>query len=727
MGVAVAVGESAGLVGPVVGAGVVVEVAAGAAAGVDVPQAATRAAMPARAAAAISARAVLADDVICVPPPAVAMMVTTDMTPVRARWLRSARPAAYHGIETVLVNLAEAHVPGTSSFTTRPQLAGTFGMVASTHWLASAAGMAVLEKGGNAFDAAVAAGLVLQVVEPHLNGPGGEVPVIGFSAASGEVFVLDGQGPAPAAATLDAFGALGLDLVPGTGLLAACVPAAFGTWMLLLGRYGRLRLRDVMEYAIGYARDGYPMLGAASAAVAAVAGTFRDHWPSSAGVYLRDGAAPAAGSRFANPDLAGAYRRILGEAEAASGDRSAQIEAARAAFYEGFVASAIDGFLSRAEVMDVTGRRHRGLLTGADLSGWRASAEAPVTFDYHGLTVCKTGPWGQGPVFLQQLALLDGFDLTAMGPGSADFIHTVTECAKLAFADREAWYGDPRATDVPLADLLSPAYAAQRRSLVTAEASGALVPGAPGGAEPRLPGYAVAGFAAAAGGDLTRGPAADGGHRGHGAGEPLARSVAGVSSPELGPGDTCHLDVADSFGNLVSATPSGGWLQSSPVIPGLGFCLGTRAQMFALTPGLASTLAPGRRPRTTLSPGLALRDGEPYLAFGTPGGDQQDQWTLGFFLNHVLFGMNLQQAIDAPAFHTDHFPSSFYPRGSMPRSLAAEARLPEPVLDELRRRGHDVRVMPPWSLGRISAVVRDRGFLYAGANPRGMQGYAAGR
>ena len=197
---------------------------------------------------------------------------------------------------------------GTSSFTTRPQLAGTFGMVASTHWLASAAGMAVLEKGGNAFDAAVAAGLVLQVVEPHLNGPGGEVPVIGFDAAGGGAFVLSGQGSAPAAATLDVFGGLGLDLVPGTGLLAACVPAAFGTWMLLLERYGRLRLRDVMEYAIGYAGDGYPILGSASAAIAAVAGTFREHWPSSAGVYLPGGTAPAPGFPVPNPD---AGRRVL--------------------------------------------------------------------------------------------------------------------------------------------------------------------------------------------------------------------------------------------------------------------------------------------------------------------------------------------------------------------------------------------------------------------------------
>ena len=192
-------------------------------------------------------------------------------------------------------------------------------------------------------------------------------------------------------------------------------------------------------------------------------------------------------------------------------------------------------------------------------------------------------------------------------------------------------------------------------------------------------------------------------------------------------GDTCHLDVADRFGNMVSATPSGGWLQSSPVIPGLGFCLGTRAQMFTLTPGLPNSLAPGKRPRTTLTPSLALRDGEPYLAFGTPGGDQQDQWTLAFFLRHVLSGMNLQEAIDAPAFHTRHFPSSFYPRESAPLAVDAEERFGPAVLDELRRRGHEVTVRPPWSLGRVSAVARDRGMLYAAANPRGMQGYAVGR
>ncbi len=593
-----------------------------------------------------------------------------------------------------------------AKFTTRPQLAGTFGMVASTHWLASAAGLAVLEKGGNAFDAAVAAGLVLQVVEPHLNGPGGEVPVIGYAAGgagAGEVFVLSGQGPTPQAATPAAFSELGLALVPGTGLLAACVPAAFGTWMLLLARYGSLPLREVMGYAIGYARDGYPVVPGISAGIASVAGLFRDHWPSSAEIYLAGGVPPA-GSRFANPVLADTYERILAEAEAAGPGRERQIEAARGAFYEGFVAEAITAYLARAEVMDVTGERHRGLLDGGDLAAWRPAVEQPAQLGYQGLTVCKTGPWGQGPVFLQQLALLGGFGLATMEPGGADFIHTVTECAKLAFADREAWYGDPGFAEVPLADLLSAGYAASRRALVTAAASGARRPGAPGGRPPVLPGYAT--------GELPV-------HAGLGSGEPTVETAVA--------GDTCHLDVADRFGNVVTATPSGGWLQSSPVIPGLGFCLGTRAQMFTLTPGLANTLAPGKRPRTTLSPTLVLQAGEPQLAFGTPGGDQQDQWTLSFFLNHLHFGMNLQEAIDAPAFHTRHFPSSFYPRESAPRTLDVEARAGGETIAELRRRGHEVTVCPPWSLGRVSAVARRDGMLYAAANPRGMQGYAVGR
>jgi gamma-glutamyltranspeptidase / glutathione hydrolase len=607
-----------------------------------------------------------------------------------------------------------------SDFTTRPELAGTFGMVASTHWLASAAGMAVLEKDGNAFDAAVAAGFVLQVVEPHLCGPGGEVPVIGYDARRGETFVVCGQGTAPAAATPEAYQALGLDLVPGSGLLAACVPGAFGAWLLLLREYGRLPLREVLSYAIGYAESGYPLVPSISWGIASVADLFREHWTSSAEVYLPGGGVPAPGARFANPRLAATYRRILAEAEAASGDRDEQIEAAHRAWYEGFVAEAIGRFAT-TEVMDVTGERHRGLLTAGDMAGWRARLEAPIAYDYAGLTVCKTQPWGQGPVFLQQLALLSGSDLAAMEPGGAEYIHTVTECAKLAFADREAWYGDPEFTDVPVTDLLSDDYNDERRKLVGDIASAELLPGRPGGRQPALSRFATVPFGATSYSPSRRGSGDPGFDPA--TGEPLNRSVQAQARR----GDTCHLDVADRWGNVVTATPSGGWLQSSPVIPDLGFCLGTRAQMFTLTPGLPATLAPGKRPRTTLTPTLALRGGEPYLAFGTPGGDQQDQWTLGFFLNHVRFGMNLQQAIDFPAFHSRHMPSSFYPREAFPKALDVEERVGEPAIGELRARGHEVTVQPPWSLGRVSAVARRGGMLYAAANPRGMQGYAVGR
>jgi gamma-glutamyltranspeptidase / glutathione hydrolase len=593
-------------------------------------------------------------------------------------------------------------------FTTRPELAGTFGMVASTHWLASQTGMAVLERGGNAFDAAVAAGFVLQVVEPHLNGPAGEVPMVAWVAREDRPTVVCGQGVAPAGASLTTFADLGLSLIPGTGLLPACVPGAFGGWMLLLQRYGTMRVADVLGYAIDYADGGFPVVRRITDTVGAVSDLFRAHWPTSAATWLPGGAPPAAGSKFTNPVLAQTYRRILAEATAASADRDAQIEAAVRAFYQGFVADAIDAFAGTSPVMDSSGEEHRGLLRGQDLAAWAATEEAPASLDYEGLTVLKPGVWSQGPVFLQQLALLRGMGLAELDPGSPQFAHVVIESAKLAFADREAFYGDPDFADVPLADLLSPSYNDGRRQLIGDRAdAGPLRPGRPGGREPRLARIA------------TDGAPAD---HGFAVGEPtVARS--GQTR-----GDTCHVDVADRWGNLVSATPSGGWLQSSPTIPGLGFCLGTRGQMFYLDPGLPNSLAPGKRPRTTLSPALALRDGRGHLAFGTPGGDQQDQWSLLFFLRHVHHGMNLQEAIDAPAWHTAHFPSSFYPRQADPGRVHIEGRADAVTVAGLRDRGHRVTVEDDWSLGRISAVSNGAdGLLRAGANPRGMQGYATGR
>ncbi|WP_219471556.1 gamma-glutamyltransferase family protein, partial [Nonomuraea rhizosphaerae] len=363
---------------------------------------------------------------------------------------------------------------GSTLFTTRPELNGNFGMVASTHWLASATGMSVLERGGNAFDAAVAAGFVLQVAEPHLNGPGGEVPILLWSEDDGRASVVCGQGVAPAAATVEHFTGLGLDVVPGTGLLAATVPGAFGGWMLMLERWGTWTLADVLEPAIHYATHGVPVLDRIAATVSSVERLFLDDWPTSAATWLPQG--KVAGGRLTNPVLAATYRRLV--VESRGGTREAEIAAARDLWYRGFVAEAIAGFSAKTAWRDSSGEVHGGLLTGDDLAGWSASVEKPATFDYRGHTVCKTGPWGQGPVFLQQLALLAGFDLDAMGHLSADYVHTVVECAKLAFADREAWYGD---AEVPMDDLLGTPYSDLRRGLVGAVADMELRPGAPGG------------------------------------------------------------------------------------------------------------------------------------------------------------------------------------------------------------------------------------------------------
>lgn len=593
------------------------------------------------------------------------------------------------------------------SFTTRPEIRGTFGAVSSTHWLASTVGMAVLERGGNAFDSAAATGFVLQIVEPHLNGPGGEVPIIFKRAERDEPQVICGQGVLPAAATPERFAGLDLAMVPGTGLLPAVVPGAFDAWMVLLRDHGTLPLDDILGYAIGYAENGFPLVPRAVASILPVVEYFTREWPSSAEVWLPGGTAPAAGQLFRAPAIAATYRRILAEAGAAGGDRVAQIEAARRAFYQGFVAEAIDRFYRSSELLDSSGRRHKGLLTGADLARWQATYEATAHYDYHGVRVHKTGPWGQGPVFLQQLALLKGFDLTGFDPTGAEFVHAVVECAKLAFADREVFYGDPDVVEVPLATLLSDDYNERRRRLISDDASLELRPGELAGAAERL-----ALILARAGTEQPSGP---------GGGEPTFAEL-----PEVR-GDTVHLDVADRFGNLVSATPSGGWLQSSPAVPGLGFSISTRGQMCWLEPGLPSSLRAGMRPRTTLTPTLVTRDGEGWLAIGTPGGDQQDQWTLVTFLRHLHHGLNLQQAIDAPLFQSRHFPASFYPRNYDLGRLVIEDRFGPAVLAELERRGHRLTVEGPWSLGRVCAVSRAGGMIRAAATPRQMQGYAVGR
>jgi gamma-glutamyltranspeptidase/glutathione hydrolase len=589
------------------------------------------------------------------------------------------------------------------AFTTRPEIKGTFGVAASTHWLATAVAMRTLERGGNAFDAAVACAFTLQVVEPHLNGPGGEVPVILWSAKERRARVLCGQGTAPAKATIAAFRALELPLVPGTGLLAATVPGAFDAWMQLLRDYGTVTLREAMEPAIHYAAQGFPLVPRICQAIVALEDLFREHWPSSAAVYLP---APKPNAIFKNERLAQTYERILREAEGESA-RDKQIERARDAWYRGFVAAEIDRFY-REEIMDCSGRRHRGLLEADDMARWAASYEEPLARDYRNFSVLKCGPWSQGLVLLQQLALAEHLDLERLDPLGDEFVHRVAESAKLCFADRDAWLGDPKYVDVPVTALLSKDYAAQRARMVGERASLEHRSGSPAGRAPKLPGFA----------EQSRQLARN------------ANSALGIGEPvfaELAVGDTCHLDVIDRWGNMVSATPSGGWLSSSPVIPTLGFPLNTRLQITWLDESLPGALAPGKRPSTTLSPSLALRDGEPYLAFGTPGGDQQDQWQAILFLRHVHHRMNLQEAIDAPAWHINHFVQSFWPRTVDANRITLESRFEKSVLENLKRRGHHVVVGEPWSEGRLSACAKDGELLRAAANPRGMQGYAAGR
>lgn len=596
-----------------------------------------------------------------------------------------------------------------ATFTTRPEIAGTFGVATSTHWIASAVGFGLLEKGGNAFDAAVAMGLVLQVVEPHLNGPGGEFPAVIYSADDDKVRVLCAQGTAPAGATIEKYRDEGLDLIPGSGLLATVIPGAFDGWMLMLRDYGTLPLRDVLEPAIYYARHGHPVLERVSGAIDSLSQMFREEWPTSAATWMPNGHAPAPGRPFRNPVLADTWDRLLSEAESVPG-REAQIEAARACFYKGFIAEAIGSYLETACVMDGTGERRKGVLTSDDMAGWEATWEEPLTLDYDDWTLCKPGPWSQGPVLLQTLQLLKKAGIGQMTAGDPEFIHTVVEAIKLTYADREAYYGDPDFYNIPTDRLLSEAYAAERAALIGDTASMEQRPG-------NIPGLEHLAQAA-----IDRAEKLTQVSVGSDVGEPTMAHLANRR------GDTVHLDVIDRWGNMVAATPSGGWLQSSPIIPGLGFALNSRAQMFWLQEGLASSLAPGRRPRTTLTPSLALRNGAPHLAFGTPGGDQQDQWQLIFFLRLAHGTANMQEAIDAPLFHSQHFTGSFYPRLATPGRMMIEPSAGEDVIAALRARGHDVEVSEPWSIGRLTAAARDPdGLLRAAATPRLMQAYAVGR
>jgi gamma-glutamyltranspeptidase / glutathione hydrolase len=577
-----------------------------------------------------------------------------------------------------------------AAFTTRPVITGRRGVITSGHYLASAAGMRMYARGGNAVDAGAAAGLALAVLKPQDNGIGGECPILIHDPRASRVVAISGQGTAPARATVEFFRAAGIDLIPGNGLLAATVPATFDAWIIALSEFGTLSLREVMEPALELAADGFAMYPALHAAIYRHHERFRAEWPTSAAIYAPDGRVPAIGDRFVQRDWAASMSRTVEAEDAAlragAGRRDALL-AARDVFYKGFIAETIARFAAETSVLDHSGASHSGLISYDDMAMYCGRIEEPVSVDYHGFQVYKCGPWTQGPVFLQQLGMLEEHDLRGLGHNTPAYIHLLTEIAKLAFADRDRYYGDPLFGEVPMDYLLSRAYARERLALVDrAAASVTIRPGEIDTAAHRL--------------------LDDGEHR----------------------RDTTHLDAIDADGLMISATPSGGWMPSSPVIEGLGFPLGTRAQMFWLDPKHPDALMPGKRPRTTLTPSLVMRDGAPYMVFGTKGGDQQDQWTLQFFLNVVEFGMDLQAAVDAPLFHTDHFPASFYPRETQLGSLTLEDRIAPDTQSALEALGHDVTIAPSWANGEVLGARFDAesGRIEAAASPRGVAAYAMG-
>jgi gamma-glutamyltranspeptidase / glutathione hydrolase len=579
-------------------------------------------------------------------------------------------------------------------FTTRPTIMARRGVVTAGHYLAAQVGLEVLARGGNAIDAGVATAFALTLVKPQECGIGGECPILIYQpgrAASPDhpnPYVISGQGAAPRLLTIGRVREHGLTDIPGTGLIAAAVPATVGALITALIESGTLGLEETLGPVVDLARDGFAVYPALRHGIAQSHHRI-SHWPSTAEVFL-DGGIPDVGRIVRFPAWSHAMTHLLDASVKHRGaGRVAALQASLGVFYRGRIAEEIERFVGPARSRPASGREHPAALERADLAAHRSTIEAPATFRYRGLDVFKCPPWSQGPVFLQQLALLAGDDLGRLGHNSPAYIHLVVEAAKLAFADREAFYGDPAFADVPLERLLSPDYNRERRALIDLErASIELRPGS----------GSAAGIRPAGGGTK-----AD--------------------------GDTTHVDVIDAEGNLFTATPSGGWLQSSPVVPGLGFPLGTRCQQFNLVEGHPNALAPGKRPRTTLSPTLVMRDRGPHMVFGTEGGDNQDQWTLQFFLNVVDFGMDLQAGLDAPLFHTAHFPNSFYPHEMETAGLTVEGRIPPTTIDELENLGHVVTVAGDWESGQVTAarITPSTGLLEAGASPRTMAAYAVGR
>ena len=566
----------------------------------------------------------------------------------------------------------------------RPVIRAHRHAIVAGHYLASQTGFAILEAGGNAIDAGVAAGIALGVVHSDLVNVAGVAPIILYSAKTGQVETISGVGAWPAGITPDLFQREHGGHIP-PGLLRTVVPAAPDAWITALERYGTMTFGEVTAASIRLARDGFVMYPLMANVIANKADGYR-RWPANADIYLPGGRPPAVGDLFVQADLGRSLQYMADEERAASGDRAAGLAAARAAFYRGDIAAAIARYH----------RENGGLLTEDALASFRVAVEPPERVAVGGVDVYACGPWCQGPALLQAMRLLDVKALAAAGHNSAEALHMMAEALKLAFADRERWYGDPRFVDVPTAALLSDEYTARRRALIR-----------PGAVWPEMPPP----------GDPVRGLA-----------EVAGPEAAAAEGPVAAAHDTSYVCAIDAEGNVFSATPSDVSFDT-PVIPGTGLCPSSRGSQSWVDPAHASSVAPGKRPRLTPNPALAMREGAFAMPFGTPGGDVQIQAMLQAFVNIVVYGMNPQAAVEAPRFATMSFPNSFEPHDYHPNRLMLEARIPASAGDALAAWGHGVEWWPEWAwpAGAMCVLVQDieRGTISAGADPR-RPAYALG-
>jgi len=607
------------------------------------------------------------------------------------------RPNGWRSGVFALLILALAVGPALASDLTRPTIMGRSGMVACGHWLAANAGADILKKGGNAFDAGVATVLAQSVLEFDLFGFGGEVPTLLFVAKDKKVYSVDGNMAGPKGVDFDWFEKNGILMIPGDGLLAAGVPAAPDALVTILDKWGTKSFSEVAAAAYKLAEEGYPMYHSVRNNIIATEKRFREEWPTSAALFLPGGKVPAFGEIFVQKDLAFTFKRLMEaeqKARKAGKSRSAALKAVRDRFYKGDIAEQIVKFQKENAFKDESGKKNSGLLTMEDFKSYSAKLRDPWSVNYRGYEVYKHGPWTQGPVFLEMLNIMENFDLQAMKHNSADYLHLWIEAAKLAHADRVQFYGDPDFVETPKAGLLSKEYAKERAKQVDM---------------------------AKAAGDVAAGDAWKHNDK------PQTKKYGYYPREQME--GTTGTRVMDAQGNMFSATPSGGWFRTSPIIPGVGIVLGTRMQMMDVDrKDSPRAFAPGKRPTTSLSPTLVLRDGKPYAILGTPGGDDQDQVTHQSFLNLAVFGMEVQSAIDAPKVVTKHFPSMFYPHDAIANASNINPGVPEAVIKELQARGHKITVLKSRYTDSTTMIMYDPDtkVMYGGASPARDKQYVIG-